>query len=107
MHLHFISILLNQYRLSSHNYQMDMRPNVSPKPVPRALQSSLCRPNIDSPKELGNMSKEKISFSNHIEMLETNGDETNGSSGQKDDEVDDGLAALKRQPSIKDRKKVT
>ena len=85
---------------------MDMRPNVSPKPVPRALKSSLCRPNIDSSKELGNMSKEKISFSNHIEMLETNGDETNGSSGQKDDEVDDGLAALKRQPSIKDRKKV-
>ena len=53
------------------------------------------------------MSKEQISFSNHIEMLETNGDETNGSSGQKNDEVDDGLAALKRQPSIKDRKKVT
>ena len=86
---------------------MDMRPNVSPKPVPRALQSSLCRPNMDSSKELGNMSKEKISFSNHIEMLDTNGDETNGCSGQKDDEVDDGLAALKRQPSIKDRKKVT
>jgi hypothetical protein len=88
--------------------KLDVRPHISPKPIPRAFQSSHTKPKLENTQESGKISNENLSLV-HVQMSESNG-HTNGTNGEnnlRDDEVDEGLAALRRQPSIRDRKKVT
>lgn len=87
------------------NMKLDVRPDISPKPIPRAFQSSHTKPKIVNTQQSEKISNENLSLV-HVQMSESNG-HTNGEYNLRDDEVDDGLAALRRQPSIKDRRKVT
>ena len=84
--------------------KLDVHPYISPKPSPRTFQSSHNKPKLENKKEFENKVNEDMSISNG-HLLETNG-HSNGASDTKEDEVDEGLAALRRQPSIKDRRKV-
>ena len=86
------------------NLKLDDRPNISPKPTPRALQSSLGKPKQSYQNGSTINSNHTVSSSNGS-MMETNGC-NNGACNNDEDETDEGLAALKRQPSIRDRKKV-
>ena len=79
--------------------KLEGRPFTCPKPQPRILQSS--------------HSSVKQRIEEHLEdKMQAGSDtfQTNGNNGiidnNVDDQVDEGIAVLSRQPSIKDRKKV-
>ena len=79
-----------------------------PKPNPRVLQSShsnqTFQHQIANKTDHHGRGDEKVESFN-CQTMETNGS-TNGADHVIEDDVDEGLAALRRQPSIRDRKKV-
>ena len=98
-------LIASYFRYPFCNMKLDVRPDISPKPIPRAFQSSQIKPKIVNTQESRKISNESL-FLVPDQISESNG-HTNGEYNLRDDEVDEGLAALRRQPSIKDRRKVT
>ena len=88
--------------------KLEVHAFIKPKPNPRALQSShgnqKFHHQIANKAEHHGRGDEKVESLN-CQTMETNGS-TNGANHIIEDDVDEGLAALRRQPSIKDRKKV-
>ena len=74
---------------------------MSPKPSPRAMSTSHIRSNLVNMQDTENA---KNGISSDAQTMKSNG-HTNENNGVND-EVDEGLAALKRQPSIRDRRRV-
>ena len=88
----------------AYKIQLDANPNLSPKPSPRAFQSSRIKSNAGNKIEPENEVSGNLGVVN-ISIPKANGYNI-GMNHSKEDVVDEGLAALKRQPSIKDRRKV-
>ena len=81
--------------------KLDTRPSLSPKPSPRAMSTSHVRSNLVNMQDTEHR---KNGISSDVPKMNSNGHVHENN--DLNDEVDDGLAALKRQPSIKDRRRV-
>ena len=81
--------------------KLDTRPSLSPKPSPRAMSTSHIRSNLVNMQDTEHR---KNGISTEAQKMKSNGHINDNN--DINDEVDEGLAALKRQPSIKDRRRV-
>ena len=88
----------------AYKIKLDANPNLSPMPSPRVFQSSRIKPKGGNKIDLENEVSGTQRVVN-ISVPKSNGYNI-GLNHSKEDVVDEGLSALKRQPSIKDRRKV-